>query len=323
MRNAAILLAAAATLCLSHGCASTESEGDPTDDSVTWPGDTGTVVDAGPAAKKECVGTGGGSVALLHFGAFSDSQPPGMNMDDDFPTGIVSGIFAGFTRLDAQFVVGAGDWMFANTLEHAQKQISLLLEAESAYRCTVFHAMGNHECMTASASNCPEENESPNVAAYKKMLIPFSEHSWFSFEVLTSHGTARFVFTSTNAWDDERQGRWLRSVLQKPADYTFVIQHASDYFSGAETPGAADALEIARQYPVTLFIFGHAHLYRRPGPNELIIGTGGGTLNGDGRFHGFAMIDQLPDGNIRATVYDTAGRARDTWTVSPGGDAVD
>lgn len=289
----------------------------------------------------------GGTPALLKFGVFGDSRPPGKDLPASaFPSGVLTNIIKGLSSKDVQFMVGTGDWMDCTETNAAcvTGDLDAMQAAEAAggFKGTIYNTMGNHECHTQDQFECPNENETENVRQYKqKVLAPLGfEHSWFDFTVPTAHGDAHFIITSPSAWSPTNgQQGFLNHAVTQQAAYTFYFQHqpGEDLINPngnptAASPGAKplyDAMK-AGNPDTTLFAYGHWHGYFRfPGTNEVIIGNGGAPLEpipASGDFFGYAVVEQLPNGNIQVTVYEATGTAndpvKDQWTLTPQGKPV-
>lgn len=264
---------------------------------------------------------GGGTVGLLHFGTFGDIRPP---LPDDvfqYPSTVASAIFAGMAKSQPQFVVGTGDYMFAEfSASIVQQQLAKLADAEKSIIAPFFHAMGNHECNSLSELNCPNLDESPNIKTYLSTLVPWASGvPWFSFIVHTSLGDAKFVFIASNAWNDT-QAAWLKQVLAVSTTYTFIVRHIPSPDAGtmSTTAGvtASDAIIAGR--PVTLWLFGHVHEYKHLTTNSVIAGNAGAPLAAGE--YGWVEVQQRPDGTVGVTAYSMAtGMPTDAWAVTPDG----
>ena len=102
-------------------------------------------------------GIGGGTGGLLKFAVFGDCRPPNSNDTSGYPSAIIGGIFTLAQSNGAQFMIGTGDYMFADTSSAVTAQVALFKQAMAHYSAgPVYLAMGNHECTGATASNCPE-----------------------------------------------------------------------------------------------------------------------------------------------------------------------
>ncbi|MEO6952644.1 MAG: metallophosphoesterase [Polyangia bacterium] len=264
---------------------------------------------------------GGGTVGLLHFGTFGDIRPP---LPDDvlqYPSTVASAIFSGMAKAQPQFVIGTGDYMFAEfSSSIAQQQLAKLADAEKSIVTPIFHAMGNHECNSLSDLNCPNLDESANIRTYLSTLIPWTNGvPWFSFIVHTSLGDAKFVFVAANAWNSA-QAAWLAQVLAVSTPYTFIVRHTPSPDAGT-TPtnaGVTASDAIIAGHPVTLWLFGHIHEYRHLTTNSVIAGNAGAPLvSGE---YGWLDVQQRADGTIGVTAYSMAtGMPMDAWAVTPGG----
>jgi hypothetical protein len=197
-------------------------------------------------------------------------------------------------------------------------QLDKLLAAEQGFTGgTIFHTMGNHECTGATASNCPQANETPNVRGFMSRLLPFSSTPYFSFTVQTSKGPAKFISIAANAWDSTQEA-WLRQTLAHSTTYTFVVRHEPT--GESQSPGTQPSDAIIDQYPVTLKLFGHNHEYRHVTTNSVISGNGGANLRTQGTYYGYLMVEQQTNGNVSVTAYDiSTGMPVDTFVVTANG----
>ncbi len=268
------------------------------------------------------VGPHGGSVDLLRFAAFGDVRPPNQDDTANYPSAIVASVMDGIATLGVPFAVASGDYMFAATRNEAgvNAQLDLLLAAESRYAGRVFHALGNHECTGATASNCPLGNETPNVRAFHDRLASDYPMPWFDFVVQTSRGDAHFIATAPNAWGPQ-QAAWLASALQQPALYTIVIAHEEP--GPSQGPGSLPIEDAIRARPggVTLRIYGHSHTYDHPAANAVVTGNGGAPLSNGRGAYGFVGVVQREDANLVVTAYEigTPPMVADSFVLTPGG----
>ena len=294
------------------------------------------------AADPSIVGPSGGTVTLLKFGVFGDSRPDTVNCDiSQAPcnagTAIVTSIIKGMAQKNVQFILAGGDYIYCNADANcAASHAKAFLGAEVAggFQGTIFHAMGNHECITGTCANCPNENETPNVQQYMQNILAFEPHSYFDFSVQTSQGLAHFIVSSPNAWDSSNvQQNWLNQVAAQPADYTFYLQHEPRGDEGAPcpAPGAKASYETMRSKNpnTTLYLYSHVHEYMHytDNPNEVIVGNGGAPLNtagpASGQFFGYLIVEQLANGNVQVTAYEAVTDIqKDQWTVTPKGQLV-
>ena len=128
---------------------------------------------------------------------------------------IVGGLFQQIAAAQPQFVIGTGDYMFASTSNAAgvDAQVALLLGAEAGFGGPIYHALGNHECTGATASNCPQFNETPNMRAFMTKLLPPGQSTpYYRIDVDTGAGKAKLVFIAANAWS-QTQADWLEQQL--------------------------------------------------------------------------------------------------------------
>ena len=267
------------------------------------------------------VGKNGGSVSLLNFIVFGDVRAPATNSTSHWPAQIVQSIFTQGMSHSPQFFVATGDYYFANDASDVQAQGNMLLSLEQqiAPHLTFFHVMGNHECNNATNSNCPNANETPNVQFYMQYLGNDPNNPYFSVNVATSLGLAKFVFIAANAWSSQQQS-WLQQTLAQPTTYTFIVRHeAAGVGTGNSAPGTTPSEQIIAQYPYTLELLGHDHTYRHLAANRVISGNGGAPLESGGSY-GFLQVQQQSNGNITATEYEeSSGMPSDSWTINAQG----
>ena len=124
--------------------------------------------------------------------------------------------------------------------------------------------------------------------------------------------------------DDAGQARlkWLEQTLAEAdasSKYTIVSRHHPEGDSSVATN--PEGMAIIRRHKFALFLAGHSHLYRHmttDGGRDLVLGTGGAPLLAAGSFNGYAMIDQLPAGELQVSVFDLNGDTQqDVWRVGP------
>jgi predicted phosphodiesterase len=259
--------------------------------------------------------TGGGG--LLKFAVFGDCRPPNSDDTSGYPSSIISGIFKLAQSKGAQFVVGTGDYMFASTSSAVTAQVALFQQAMANYTVgPVYLAMGNHECTGATASNCPNLNETPNIQAFMKMVPAGVTKPYYRIDVDTPLGKAKLVFIAANAWDSTQQS-WLTTQLADPTTYTFVMRHESTTSSGVPT-GVTASESVVGAHPYTIEMLGHTHEYRHEDTKHVISGNAGAPLSTGN--YGLLIVEQDANGNITVTEIDeSTGNATDTWTVSPTG----
>jgi hypothetical protein len=232
----------------------------------------------------------------------------------NYPTAIITSLFQQIAAQSPSFVVGTGDYMFASNSTAVDGQVPLLLAAETAFSGPIYHALGNHECTGATASNCPNGNETSNMRAFvSKLLPPNIQSPYYRIDFDTRFGKAKLVVIAANAWSDA-QASWLDAQLADPTAYTFVVRHEAATIK--ETTGAAASEAIVAKYPLTLELLGHTHQYRKIDDRHVISGNAGAPLSFG--HYGFLLIDLLTNGNLSVSEIDQAtGNASDTFTVCP------
>ena len=271
----------------------------------------------GEAAPAVCAPTAAPSAGSFRFAVFGDVRPPNAGDTAAYPKTVIASLFQQIAAQSPDLVVGTGDYMFASTSDAAgiDAQLAMLTDAEKAYAGPVYHALGNHECTGATASNCPTGNETANMRAFMKQLLPSGTTTpYFRVDVDTGHGAAKFVFVAANAWSDA-QAAWLEAQLADPTAYTFVVRHEPP--SVAQTMGVAASETIIHRHPLTLELLGHFHRYQRLDGKHLISGNAGAPLS-SGAHYGFVLVDLMTNGNLAVSEIDQAtGDATDTFTVCP------
>jgi hypothetical protein len=181
----------------------------------------------------------------------------------------------------------------------------------------VYLTMGNHECTGATASSCPNLNETPNVQAFIQMVPSGVTKPYYRIDMNTPLGTAKFVFIAANAWDSTQQ-TWLTTQLSQATTYTFLMRHESLQSSGVPT-GVTASESIVTAHPYTIELLGHTHEYRHVDTQHVISGNAGAPLTSGGSY-GLLLVEQQSNGNITVNEIDeSTGYVTDTWTVSPTG----
>jgi hypothetical protein len=200
-------------------------------------------------------------------------------------------------------------------------QVQLFKQAKAHYTAgPIYLTMGNHECTGATASNCPNLDETPNVQAFMNLLPAGVTKPYYRIDMNTPNGTAKFVFIAANAWDST-QSSWLSQQLAQPTTYTFVMRHESVQSSGVPA-GVTESEQIVLANPYTLELLGHTHEYRHVDTQHVISGNAGAPLQSGASF-GLLIVEQLTNGNITVSEIDeSTGNVGDTWTVSPTGQAM-
>ncbi len=299
----------------------------------TNPGNTGALSDGGAATSPDMTPTGtpppsggavgptGGTVELLRFGITGDTRPPACEDTAGYPTATITAIASQIKAQGAQFALDLGDHMYVcnNDLNTATTQMGLYMNAIQSFGGTWFMTEGNHECYRGP---CLAGSQNANYVAFMNELAPISKSPYYSFNIVTSRGLATFVIIADNSWD-ANQASWLDQTLttaDQNATYTIVARHHPPGDTSVATNSAST--QIVRNHKFALFLTGHSHLYKHmttDGGRDLVLGTGGAPLIAGGAFWGYAMINQLQNGQLQVTVYDlnNSGGPVDTWAVGP------
>jgi hypothetical protein len=263
-----------------------------------------------------CTPTAADSAGTFRFAVFGDVRPQQPNDTANYPQAVVTGLFQQIAAQSPQFVVGTGDYMFASSTNSTavDAQLAMLLAAEQGFAGPVYHALGNHECTGATASNCPNGNETSNVRAFMSKLVPHGTTTpYFRVDVDTGMGKAKLVFIAANAWSPA-QATWLEQQLSDPTKYTFVVRHEDA--SVTDTAGAGASEMIVQKHPLTLELLGHWHRYEKLDERHVVSGNGGAPLSFG--HYGFVLVDLLTNGNLSVSEIDQAtGAAGDTFTLCP------
>jgi hypothetical protein len=256
------------------------------------------------------------STGSFRFAVFGDVRPSQPNDTANYPTAIITGLFQKIAAQSPGFVVGTGDYMFASSTASAtvDAQLGLLVGAEQAYSGPIYHALGNHECTGATASNCPNGNETANVRGFMSKLVPAGTTTpYYRVDFDTGAGSAKLVVVAANAWSDA-QATWLEAQLSDPTTYTFVARHEAGYIT--ETNGAVASEAIIAKHPLTLELLGHTHRDEKLDTKHIISGNAGAPLSGG--HYGFVLVDLLANGNLSVSEIDQAtGAVGDTFTICP------
>jgi hypothetical protein len=281
-----------------------------------------------PLAGKGSGSDGGGSIStsssVLNFGVFGDCRPDSPGNNKGYPVTVLSNIFSLMQQKQVQFALGTGDYMFADTQADVDAQMASYEQSQAHYTLgPVYHVMGNHECTGATASNCPNGDETPNVRAFMSKLVPSGTRApYYRVDVDTPHGKAKFLFIAANAWSSA-QSTWLEQQLADATHYTFVIRHEP---AGTDAPGVAPSEQLVRGASYTLQLMGHYHEYRRYDAKHVISGNGGApppTRGSQTAGFGWLWVQQLDDGNLALTEIDeTSGNPIDTWKIDPAGNEM-
>jgi hypothetical protein len=269
-----------------------------------------------PPPPATCMPTGADSAGTFRFAVFGDVRPANPDDTANYPTAIITSLFQQIAAQSPQFVVGTGDYMFVSTSNSAgvDAQLALLQSAEQGFSGPIYHAMGNHECTGATASNCPKGTETPNVRAFMSKLAPAgSAAPYYRVDFDTGAGSAKLVVVAANAWSDA-QAAWLETQLSDPTTYTFVARHEAATIT--ETNGAVASEAIITKHPITLELLGHTHRYEKIDDRHIISGNAGAPISHG--HYGFVLVDLLTNGNLSVSEIDQAtGAVDDTFTICP------
>jgi hypothetical protein len=180
--------------------------------------------------------------------------------------------------------------------------------------------MGNHECL--GGGYCSQTSGDANSYIFRQALAPISKTTYYSFDVTTRLGIARFVIVADNSWDAQQQ-QWLQDTLSradKEAKYTIVARHHPIDNQMLSNP---QEWQIIHAHKYSLFLTGHSHTYRHenfsdPSGRTVLAGNGGAPLDNHGSFYGYGTVEQRTDGNLYVTFYDQAsGMVQDSFSVAP------
>jgi len=262
----------------------------------------------------------GGSVDHLYFAVVGDSRPANIDDTANYPSAIISKIYEEINSLNPrpQFVVGTGDYMYANTTTNtAQPQAALYMQARANFAGPFFPAMGNHECDGYTADNCTSLTQSDNIKAFMgTILAPNNQtNPYYSIPINSLDGswTAKFIFVACNAWSSTEQS-WLTSTLAQSTTYTILARHEPKAASTGPCVSAAESAMSASSYNVSLV--GHTHEFSgSASTKEIIVGNGGAPL--DAGNYGFTTVERLSTGwQIKNYDYSTV-LPTTTYTITP------
>ena len=210
--------------------------------------------------------------------------------------------------------------MFASTSSAVTAQVALFKQAMANYTAgPIYLTMGNHECTGATASNCPNLTETPNIQAF------MADGAGGRDQAVLPHRRR----------DAARQGQVpLRRRQRLGLDAAVVAAAAarrSDDLHLRRAPRVDDVVgrahrrhaseSIVGAHPYTLELLGHTHEYRHEDTKHVISGNAGAPLSTGN--YGLLIVEQKSDGNITVTEIDEAtGSVTDTWTVSPTGQKI-
>ena len=261
------------------------------------------------------VGPDGGTVERLWFATTGDTRPGTCDATDQYPRETVKRIAQSMKALNVQFAVDLGDHMFVcnHSLPEAQQQMGFYMEAVGLGPSPFFMTMGNHEC---GSGTCLPGSSDANFTAYMEALA--RPRPWYSFDVATEAGLARFVSIADDAWGSEQAG-WLEATLAdadaKAARYTIIARHHP--MSGSNT-GNGQIVATINRHKYSLILTAHAHTYAHSaeyGGRAVIVGLGGAPAS---YAPGFATVLQQADGKLAFVLRDVNGNPMSTpWSVAP------
>ena len=272
------------------------------------------------------VGANGGTVDRLWFATTGDTRPATCNATGSYPKAAIQQIATAMKALKVQFTLDLGDHMFvcsdqggltaAQLDAAAQDQMGFYMTAIASGPAAWWMTMGNHECDASFTGGfCAVGGaHDPNFAAYMSALQ--RTQPYYSNDVTTSLGKARFVVIADDAWDSAQE-TWLNSTLAD-ADanvrYTIVSRHHP--VQGSRT-GVAAILNILSQHKYTLLLTAHNHDYEHDASTwsgrSAVVGLGGA-----GGYWGFGTVLQNTDGTLTFVRRDANGNPLgNVWSVGP------
>ena len=253
----------------------------------------------GSAGGSGCVGINGGTVDHLYFAVVGDSRPANIDQTANYPTAVIGKIFEDMESLSPrpQFVVGTGDYMYANTnTGTAQPQAALYMQARSAFSGPFFPAMGNHECDGYTADNCTSLTQSDNIKAFMGTVLAPDDQAlpYYSIPFNATDGswTAKVIIVACNYWGTAEQS-WLTTTLAKPTTYTILARHEPKAANTGPCVNTVESMMSSSSYDLSLV--GHTHEFSgSSGSKEIIVGNGGAPLTSG--TYGFTTVERLSTG---------------------------
>ena len=265
------------------------------------------------------VGPAGGAVARLWFATTGDTRPPSCDRSDRYPTATMAQIARAMKAVRVQFAVDLGDHMYVcnQSLAEARTQMALYASAVAQGPPTWWMTMGNHECGNdVPPFSCFVGGGDANFTAYLAALkrpLP-----WYSADVQTQLGLARFAVVADDSWDAAQQA-WLERTLSDAdarARYTIVVRHHP--VTGPRI-GNPQIVSIIAAHNYSLILTAHSHTYARDparfGGRSVIVGLGGAPSNVQ---PGFGTVLQERDGSLTFVRRDANGNPLEApWSVAP------
>ncbi|HEX3865156.1 MAG TPA: metallophosphoesterase [Gemmatimonadaceae bacterium] len=274
-------------------------------------------------------GSGGSGMTSsdLVFAIVGDTRPSSVDDTTNYPTTIITKIFADIAATAAQFAIGTGDYQYASTTGTEQApQIAKYMTARAGFTGPFYPAMGNHECTGYTDSECGTGNAdgvTKNFTAFQSaMLGPINQTNPYFVENVAAPDnswTAKFVFIACNYWNST-QASWLSQQLAVATTYTFVIRHES--VADMSTTGCSASQTTVNANPLTLLIVGHTHEYsHEKSDKEIINGIGGAPLT-SGTNYGYTLVTRNSDGSLTVTTTDySSGSTIDSFKIKADGTA--
>jgi hypothetical protein len=266
------------------------------------------------------VGRDGGTVQRLFFALTGDTRPGGCDDTAHYPSTAIEQIARSMKALHVQFALDLGDHMFVcnGSVEEAKVQMGEYMSAIAQGPSTFWMTMGNHECghLREWGVCLPGLGADANFDVYMSALhrpVP-----WYSTDVQTSNGLARFIFIADDAWCVE-QAEWLDKLLtdsDKNAKYTIIARHHP--MQGPRS-GHHPVVQIILRHKYSLLLTAHDHTYKHDpdsfGGRSVTVGVGGGPSASP---PGFATVLQNKDGTLSFVMRDIDGNpVGEPWTVPP------
>jgi hypothetical protein len=263
----------------------------------------------------------GGTVDRLWFATTGDTRPSDCDQTNAYPTAAIAQIATAMKALRVQFTVDLGDHMYVcnGSDAEAQQQMGFYMTAVSSGPANWWMTMGNHECgsnvypYACFTTGGHDANFSAYMSALKRPL------PYYFTDVVTTQGTARFVFIADDSWNST-QSAWLDATLAQADSfkYTIVVRHHPVQGSRTGTgPSGTEIPALISKHKYTLILTAHNHDYEHDlttyGGRSTVVGLGGA-----GGYWGFATLLQNDDGTLTFVQRDANGNPVGTpWTVTP------
>jgi hypothetical protein len=281
-----------------------------------------------PAPITGSVGPTGGTVSRLLFGVSGDARPSMCNETTDYPSSVLASIYSRMAAAGVEFVVDTGDHQFVcqnGTQAMATTQMNLYVAATKMLGSkTTFLTLGNHDCVSMTNPNyCGVGGfETVNFKAFLSALSGISAQPYYSFDVHTGPDMARFVIIADNAWS-QTQDTWLNQTLSAAQNYKYLFVFRHHPLDNTDMPDFQRITQIIKMYRHTMVFTGHTHEIRLdtwndPSGRTVIVGNGGAPLATGFTWYGFALVEELANGNLSVKFVDeSSGNAMGAFTVGP------